>query len=1584
MTGFSSAHDQFKAIVFAQQCDNPGCACWWDPETRSQGLVHCPTHEDDHPSLSITLTGTQILVHCHAKRADGTTCTQDEILADLRARGLWDAEDQAEAKETRFEIRDASGVLQAIHVRLDFADGRKKLWWLSPDGSLGLGGRSVTSLPLYGSERLKAHPGEPVIAVEGEKAKDALEKAGYLTVGTVTGAGKIPDPEVVRPLAGHPVLPWADADPSGEAHMEGLTARVRALGCSIRRIVWPDAPKGGDAVDFIERYSAEALPGLIAAARPDEAADPVAEWEPVVPLDDIEVPAFPTEIFPAWQREFVEAEAEATQTPPDLPASLVLASTATALAGKIRVQVREGYEEPLNLFTAVVLPPGNRRSAVFDEVTAPLEAREEELVRQEAPKIREAQNRFKTLEIAVQKARSQVAKATTPEEREAVIREADVLDQELAAVQIPAVPRLLADDTTPERLATMTRDQRGRMSVMSSEGAPFEILAGRYAQDSRPNCDVYLKGHAGDTLRVDRVGRPAEFVKRPALTCGFAVQPVVLQGIIGIAGIRGRGLFGRFLYSWPKSLLGYRKIEAKALTSEVRKAYRDGIQTLLGLAPLEDDPETGITPHILTFAQDAYTVLMGFAAWIEPQLAGGAELGHMTDWGGKAVGAVVRLSGQLHMSWHLGEANAVELPISKETVLRACLAGKYFVRHAIAAYDQMGGNLILKDARVVLDWILDHGQDQYSVRTIWQGVRKRFTHVHELTTVLAVLVERGYLRLQEEPEGDQRTGPGRKPSPVYLVNPTLRNARDGTQNPQNSTDTQDAEPHEDTEEPYEPYTDTFGTQDAEPHDDPEEPWESSTQGAEEPYATDTQDTEPHSSSTERVSGNSVDSVYHPRHFGGEPVSRNAEDLSDAELVLAMAEGAGYPDGSALEPTYPVEPSRTSWKVFVETAPPNELLAVGHALIKYRRRTDPPIPPQTPPPPEPSVESGDGAEASIGLVDIGELAGLGIQSLAEPAPSVDRPTWRWTATPPDAWHSRRTILDAETWVSQLPRMVGFGVSGESPVICPWSPELASWIRGHEAGWVAFAAPADQGFLRKAGIELRGRIDDLLLMLHVVDARSWDGRERREGGKAPVRDLKSAAKFFVNLPDWTPKPIKKMTSGITLPRAWDEIPDDELAAYCAGDIAATVALVEYAEAKFAASPGLRRLYEGISVPLQEVLERASAAGVPIDEPALRHALEGLPKRLADLEDGVNELTGVTVNVNAPHTIAALLHNHLGLSVVSRTPKGKPSVKKYALAMLRGRHPVVDLLEEASVCSGRQKTYAAWLEFVREGRLHPRFNVAGTVTGRTSTSRPTLQNVPRGTDVRALFRAPEGFAILVADYAAFEFGIAAWLYHEPRMLAAYLSGDPHTMTATDLLGRPPAPGTNERNLRGKAPNLQLLYGQGPSGFYRHGREKLGFTWTLREATEIHTRWHGVYTGVRPAQARLAAQQRAQGYLVSPSGRIRRWARIDGSAELAGANFIVQATAAELCHAAAILAARSADIASLSAQLILTVHDSLMFVLPASNVVPAAQSLTPIMADGTPAFFAEQFGVEVPFSLKVEVKAGPSWGEAEPVADE
>src|SRR5262249_19597488 len=158
------------------------------------------------------------------------------------------------------------------------------------------------------------------------------------------------------------------------------------------------------------------------------------------------------------------------------------------------------------------------------------------------------------------------------------------------------------DDVTPEKLTSLLASQGGRMLQASPEGTAFEIAKGRYSD--APNFDVYLKGHAGDTLRSGRVSRGSDFVEQPALSLALAVQPDVIRGLSEQASMRGRGFLARFLYAMPASRVGQRVIAPDPVPEGVAAEYHENMLRLWRLRPTVD--ETGNTvPQWLQFAPDA-------------------------------------------------------------------------------------------------------------------------------------------------------------------------------------------------------------------------------------------------------------------------------------------------------------------------------------------------------------------------------------------------------------------------------------------------------------------------------------------------------------------------------------------------------------------------------------------------------------------------------------------------------------------------------------------------------------------------------------------------------------------------------------------------------------------------------------------------------------------------------------------------------------------------------------------------------------------------------------------------------------------
>lgn len=346
--------------------------------------------------------------------------------------------------------------------------------------------------------------------------------------------------------------------------------------------------------------------------------------------------------------------------------------------------------------------------------------------------------------------------------------------QELRELNVPVYPRLIADDVTVEKLAGLLHEHGGRFAVLSPEGGVFEILAGRYSSTNTPNLDVFLKGHAGDTLRVDRVGRPPEHVDRPALTVGLAVQADVLRGLASKPGFRGRGLLARVLYALPESTIGRRQIKPPPVPTKIREFYRWNLAALLTVGHQGNDSGEQAA-HILHLDAAAEEALQRLEEWLESRLGPSGELSCIADWAGKLAGAVVRIAGILHMASHLHIDSPWEIPISGETMARALLIGEFYLEHAKAAFTAMGADPNIEGGRLILNWIKRTGTTRFSKRDAHQGTRGRFRTVDELTPALELLIEHEYIREEEQ---DPRCGPGRPASPVFEVNPHFLNSED--------------------------------------------------------------------------------------------------------------------------------------------------------------------------------------------------------------------------------------------------------------------------------------------------------------------------------------------------------------------------------------------------------------------------------------------------------------------------------------------------------------------------------------------------------------------------------------------------------------------------------------------------------------------------------------------------------------------------------------------------------------------------------------------------------------------------------------
>ena len=439
-------------------------------------------------------------------------------------------------------------------------------------------------------------------------------------------------------------------------------------------------------------------------------------------------------------------------------------------AGAVEVEPRPGWREPLCLFIAVGMDAGARKSSVFTALTRPVADFERDQAAAALPSITETATLRRIAEQAAAHAEAAAGRAPTSQQEEARA-EAIARAAEAANLVVPPIPRWLVDDATPEALAGLLAAY-GRIALLSPEGDVFDQMAGRYNQAAGPNLGVYLKGHAGDLLKVDRRGRPPEYVERPRLTIGLAVQPEVLRGLASRPGFGGRGLLARFLYSLPASLVGRRQAGAPPVPEAVASRYSLELQALAASLTTGSGPTSADGPALLVLDQAAAKLLLAFEQDLEPRLAAGSgDLAHLAGWAAKLAGATCRLAGLLHLAGHLRDGWAH--PISASTFAGAIRLAAYLVEHARAVFDLMGADSRTDDARWLLDWINRTDQAQFSRRDAHAAApRGRFRKASDLGPALTLLEEHGWLRrVDADPPGPKG---GRPASPRFLVNPLPR------------------------------------------------------------------------------------------------------------------------------------------------------------------------------------------------------------------------------------------------------------------------------------------------------------------------------------------------------------------------------------------------------------------------------------------------------------------------------------------------------------------------------------------------------------------------------------------------------------------------------------------------------------------------------------------------------------------------------------------------------------------------------------------------------------------------------------------
>ena len=356
----------------------------------------------------------------------------------------------------------------------------------------------------------------------------------------------------------------------------------------------------------------------------------------------------------------------------------------------------------------------------------------------------------------------------------------------------------------------------------------------------------------------------------------------------------------------------------------------------------------------------------------------------------------------------------------------------------------------------------------------------------------------------------------------------------------------------------------------------------------------------------------------------------------------------------------------------------------------------------------------------------------------------------------------------------------------------------------------------------------------------------------------------------------------------------------------------------------------------------------------------------------------LLGAEFNLGSHVQLAAWIQKNVDASLLNTWPRGakaRPKTGAKVLA-LYPELPFVKTLMQWKILNKKLTSfgnrYAAHIN-PATGRIHADLRIGGTDTGRLACRNPNIQNPPKESDFRALFAAPDGRVMVVADYSQIELRVMALVAQEKTMLAAYRQGiDLHRKTAAALTGVPLDAVTKAQRQLAKAVNFGLLFGQGAAGLAKYAKTQYGVDMSLKQAERYRQAFFDTYPGLRRWQRRTAELAEASHSVKTPSGRVRTFKRKRGkSYYTAFLNTPVQGGAAEVMLAA--LAALDRRLKGLDAKLVNVVHDEIVLEVAADQALAAKTAVEEAMVEGMLSVFprADCNGL-------VEAHSGCNWAEA------
>ena len=507
--------------------------------------------------------------------------------------------------------------------------------------------------------------------------------------------------------------------------------------------------------------------------------------------------------------------------------------------------------------------------------------------------------------------------------------------------------------------------------------------------------------------------------------------------------------------------------------------------------------------------------------------------------------------------------------------------------------------------------------------------------------------------------------------------------------------------------------------------------------------------------------------------------------------------------------------------------------------------------------------------------------------------------------------------------------------------------------------------DMSVLARVGIELDGVRFDTMLESYVLEStgsrHDMDSLALKYLGEKTVKFTDIAGKGKGQL-------------------SFNQIPLEQAGPYAAEDADITLRLHQALWLRVSEVASLARLFDDIEMPLVPVLSRIERNGVLVDANALHRQSIELEKELEAIIREACELAGGPFNLGSPKQIGELLFDRMGLPVLAKTPKGKPSTAESVLIELAEDYDLPRLILEHRSLSKLKSTYTDKLPGQVDpdtGRVHTSYHQAVAATGRLSSSDPNLQNIPirsaQGRRIRQAFIAPPEYRLMAADYSQIELRIMAHLSGDEGLLAAFRNGiDVHSATAAEVFGVAVDEVSTAQRRNAKAINFGLIYGMSSFGLAK----QLGIS--REDAQSYIDTYFARYPGVAGYMERIREQAREQGYVETVFGRRLHLPEIKAQnrqrrqyAERTAINAPMQGTAADIIKMAMIAVddwLRSAAEDAAGVRVVMQVHDELVFEVPQAGADAVDKKVRALM-EGV---------ADLAVPLVVDVGRGSNWDEA------